>query len=426
MERERFLKVLDAQLAPALGCTDPVGLAYGAACARSYMNGDVLAVNAQISVNLIKNASAVCIPKTDGRCGIKLALALGVVGGDYHQGLEVLSSLTQEHLAKAEAMVEQGIIRTQLADNDKSLYMCVEIETTEGKAKIVIEDNYLNVTSVTVNGTIVKEVKVEEETEEEKISHDMSFLNMASIVGFANIASEEDLWKVNQAMEMNMAVSKAGMSGNYGMGAGASLGRHMAKGNIGIDWINDAIMRTVCAVDARMAGADLPVMSNTGSGNQGLTCTLPVTFVGKFWDKPHLEVLRAVAVSCLTAVHIKENFGILGAACGAIIAGAASSCGVVYLMGGGVPEMIQAIKTCLGDVAGLMCDGAKAGCAVKVATCVHTGLMAAMFSMDGRGIQSTDGIVGETEQQMIDNFVRVSREGMEKMDRVVLDIILNK
>ena len=426
MERDKFVKVLDAQLAPALGCTDPVGLAYGAACARSYVSGELLALRAQISVNLIKNAAAVCIPKTDGRCGISLALALGVIGGDHTKGLEVLSSLHHDQILEAEALAQSDVISSSLADNDKSLYLCVEIETTEGTAQVIIEDNYLNVTSVIVNGEVLVKADLEDEDEETKQSHDVSFLSIASILEFASQATEEELWKVKKAIEMNTAVSEAGMAGTYGMGSGAALGRMMQSGSMGSDWINDALMRTMCAVDTRMAGADIPVMSNTGSGNQGLTCTLPVASVAKYWEKSPLEVLRATAISCLMAVHIKENFGILGAVCGAVIAGAASSCGIVYLMGGGEREMLQAMKSMLGDVAGLMCDGAKAGCAVKVATCCHSGMLAAMLAMDHRGIQGTDGIVGETEQDMIDNFVRVSKDGMSKMDRVVLDIILNK
>ena len=166
MKRERFVKVLDAQLAPALGCTDPVGLAYGAACARSYVGGELLALRAQISVNLIKNAAAVCIPKTDGRCGISLALALGVIGGDHTKGLEVLSSLAHDQILEAEVLADTDLIKSSLADTEKSLYLCVEIETTEGTAKVIIEDNYLNVTSVTVNGAVIFEIHPEEATEE--------------------------------------------------------------------------------------------------------------------------------------------------------------------------------------------------------------------------------------------------------------------
>ena len=426
MKRERFVKVLDAQLAPALGCTDPVGLAYGAACARSYVGGELLALRAQISVNLIKNAAAVCIPKTDGRCGISLALALGVIGGDHTKGLEVLSSLTHDQILEAEALADTDLIKSSLADTEKSLYLCVEIETTEGTAKVIIEDNYLNVTSVTVNGAVIFESHPEEETEEEKQSHDLSFLSIASILDFAKDATEEELWKVNKAIEMNMAVAEAGKKGTYGIGSGAAFGRMMTSGQLGTDWMNHTLMHVMCAVDTRMAGADMAVMSNTGSGNQGLTCTIPVAALANYWDKTHLETLRATAISCLMAVHIKENFGILGAVCGAVIAAAASSCGMVYLMGGGENEMLQAIKSTLGDVSGLMCDGAKAGCAIKVATCTHSAMMSAALAMDNRGIQGTDGIVGETEKQMIDNFVRVSKDGMSKMDRVVLDIILNK
>ena len=426
MEKQKFINVLDAQLAPALGCTDPVGLAYGAACARSYVTGEVLSVTAQISVNLIKNAAAVCIPRTGGRCGIPLALALGIVGGDPSQGLEVLTGLKEEHIAQAEEMIAQKKISSSVADSDKTLYLCVEIKTTDGSARVTIEDNYLNVTSVTVNGQVVKSAGDGDGVSQHSQAEDVSFLSIRSILDFVAEATEEDLSKVARAIEMNTAVSEAGMSGQYGMGSGACLGRMMDGGSVGTDWVNDALMRTMCAVDTRMAGADMPVMSNTGSGNQGLTCTLPVASVARYWNKSRIEMLRAVAVSCLMAVHIKENFGILAAVCGSVIAGASTACGVVYLMGGGEEQMKQALKTSLGNVAGLMCDGAKAGCAVKVSSCVHSGLMAAALAMDGRGIQSTDGIVGETEQEMIDNFVRVSKEGMEKMDRVVLDIILNK
>jgi L-cysteine desulfidase len=340
--------------------------------------------------------------------------------------LEVLSSLNHEQILAAEALADTDVIRSSVAETNKSLYLCVEIETTEGTARVVIEDNYLNVTSVMVNGHTVFEAHPEDEDEDTKKSHDVSFLSIASILEFASVATEEELWKVEKAIGMNMAVSEAGMDGTYGIGSGASFGRMIASGCLGSDWINDALMRTMCAVDTRMAGADLAVMSNTGSGNQGLTCTVPVVSVARFWNKPHLEALRATAINCLMAVHIKENFGILGAVCGAVIAAAASSCGVVYLMGGGEKEMLQAIKSTLGDVSGLMCDGAKAGCAIKVATCIHSAMMSGAFAMDNRGIQGTDGIVGETERDMIDNFVRVSKEGMSKMDRVVLDIILNK
>lgn len=427
MERKKFIDVLDAQLIPALGCTDPVGLAYGAACARSYAPGEVLSVEAQISVNLIKNAAAVCIPKTGGRCGIPLALSLGIVGGNASKGMEVLADLTEKDLAAADDLVKKNVIHSTVADNDKTLYLCVEIKTTEAAAKVIIEDDYMNVTFVEVNGQVVSSAASQQDGKAAKSAKkDVSFLSIQSILEFASEATEEELWKVAKAVEMNTAVSEEGMGGKYGMGAGACLGRKMSEGSLGSDWINDALMRTMCAVDTRMAGADMAVMSNTGSGNQGLTCIVPVVSVARYWNKSEIEMLRAVTISCLMAVHIKENFGILAAVCGAVIAGASCACAVAYLMGGGEAEMRQAMKTSLGNVAGLMCDGAKAGCAMKVSSCVYSGLMSAVMAMDGRGIQATDGIVGETEQEMIDNFVRVSKEGMEKMDKVVLDIILNK
>lgn len=427
MEREKFIRILDQQLVPALGCTDPVGVAYGAACARSYISGKILSIEAELSVNIIKNASAVCIPRTEGRCGVGLALALGALGGNFFKGLEVLADLKPEHIGQAEEMLEEQRVSVRVADTEQTLYIRVILRTEEGQAEVVIEDSYLNVTSVRVNGSLVLVSGAAcEEDQGKEAEVDYEILSLSSILEFVSQADEEQLTRVGQAIDMNLAVSQAGQEKDYGMVSGRSIQRKMSEGFLSGDWINQALVKTMAAVDTRMAGADLPVMSNTGSGNQGLACTLPVICVANFWNKSRLEMMRAVAISCLTAVHIKEKLGVLSAVCGAVIAGAGTACGVVYLMGGDDGCMVRAMKTVLGDVSGMMCDGAKAGCAMKVATCTHAALLAAVLAMEGKGIEATDGIVGEEEQQMIDNFIQVSKDGMADMDRVVLDIILKK
>lgn len=439
MEKQKFIQILEEQLKPALGCTDPVGVAYGSACAKSYLTGEILSIEAWLSVNIIKNASAVCIPRTEGRCGIALALALGALGGRAQDGLEVLSQLTEEHLRQADAMIAQKKVSAHVADTEKTLYIRVKVCTEGGCAEVTIEDDYLHIASVTVDGQPVesdceKQVAQDRSLQDGVASQpaegmpkpDYSVLSIASILQFVKEAQEEDLERVAQAVEMNTAISQAGLMQGYGTAFGAALHGKISDGAVAGDWINNTIARTIAAVDARMAGADIPVMSNTGSGNQGLTCTLPVICVAQAWQKSRLETLRAVAVSCLMAIHIKEKLGVLSAVCGAVIAASGTACATVYLMGGAEAQMLSAMKTALGNVAGMMCDGAKAGCAMKVATCTHAGLLAALMAMEGRGIAATDGVVGESEQEMIDNFVRVSKEGMAKMDRVVLDIILNK
>jgi len=425
MEQNTFIKILKKEMIPALGCTDPAGVAYVAAYAKKYAKGRIQSIHAELSVNIIKNAAAVCIPRTGGKCGVGLAVALGVVGGNPDNGLKVLSGITQEDVINAEELIDKGLVSIRVSQNSKKLYMCITVTTEETKAAVTAEDSYTGITSVVVNNeTVYSKINNEGYDTKDVISYDV--LSLKSILEFADTVPIEELGIIEDAIRLNMAVAEEGFANDYGVSAGKSIKNYIETGKMSDDYANIAMMWTAAATDARMAGCDIPVISNTGSGNQGLASTIPVISIARKMGVSYEKTVRAVTISSLVTIYIKEKLGMLSAVCGAIIAGTGTSCGVVYLLGGDEDNMAAALQSTLGNVAGMLCDGAKAGCSLKVATCTNTGVMAALFAMDNNGIKGTDGIVGNGEKETIDNFIKVATDGMHKMDNVILDIILKK
>ncbi len=425
-----FLDILEKEMAPALGCTDPVGVAYAAACAKKYVKGKMVSIIGEISVNIIKNASAVCIPKTGGKCGIKLALALGAIGGNPDKGLEVLADINEADVDEAVNIVNSGIVQTKVSENPKKLYMKVTLQTDQDEASITIEDNYTNITSIKVNGKMVlfEESKEEQNNNSDDLRTELLYdkLSLSNILEFAQTVPIDQLKIIQTAIKMNMVVAEEGLANDYGVSVGRSIQSFVEKGRMDKGIVSEAMMWTAAATDARMAGCDIPVMSNTGSGNQGLASTIPVISIAKKMNVSYEKMVRAVAISSLVTIYIKNKLGALSAVCGAVIAGTGASCGVVYLLDGTVENMLAAMQTTFGDLAGMICDGAKAGCSLKVATCTNTGVFAALLSMENRNIKGTDGIVGYGEAETIDNFIKISTEGMELMDHAILEIILKK
>lgn len=424
MNQNEFVKILEKEMVPALGCTDPAGLAYAAAYAKNYARGKLISISGELSPNLIKNAAAVCIPGTGGKCGIALASAIGAVGGNAEMGLEVLAGITREKVREAEALLVNGKVGFKVSESPKKLYIKMTVSTEQDEVTIIIEDGYLGITSVEVNGEIIFRKTPEEYKEVEEIPYNI--LSLESILEFAEQVPLEKLEIIKRAVTMNMAIAEEGISKNYGVSVGKSIQNFVQEGKMTEDYVSTAMMWTAAATDARMAGCEIPVISNTGSGNQGLASTVPVISIARKMNADYEKMIRAVAISSLVTIYIKEKLGVLSAVCGAVIAGAGTSCGVVYLLGGGKDHMLAALQSTLGDVAGMLCDGAKAGCSLKVATCTNTGVMAAMMAMNNNGIKGTDGIVGYGEHQTIENFIKVATDGMNKMDHVILDIILKK
>jgi L-cysteine desulfidase len=423
-KEDGILQILEKEMAPALGCTDPAGIAYAASYARKYGKGDIQSIWMELSPNIIKNASAVCIPNTNGRCGVALAAALGAIGGLEENKLEVFSGITEEHLHDALDFIAKDKVGVKVAQGEGKLFIRLHLMTSHDQIEVVIRDSYTNVVELSVNQDSCfsshdgKSGSMLEET--------MPSLSLDSILSFAENISIEKLDVIRQAIDWNMAIAEEGLRNEYGISVGKKIQESMDNGILAEDLASLAMMRVAAATDARMAGLNLPVMSNTGSGNQGLASTVPVISVAERLGASPEEMVRGVTISSLVTIYIKNKLGELTAVCGATIAAAGTACGVVYLLGGREAAMLQALKSVLGNVAGMVCDGAKAGCSMKVSTCTQAALLSAMMAMAGKGIQGTDGIVDHEEGKTIDNFIRMATEGMGNMDQILLDIILDK
>lgn len=419
-----FTEILEHELVPALGCTDPAGVAYASAYARQYLRGDLVKVHGEISVNVIKNAAAVRIPRSGGKYGIAMALALGALAGNPDSSLEVFSELLPTDVELAETMVSNGGVTYSIADVPEKLFISVTVTTMEGTASIVIRNQYSNVVDLVVNG--IKVLHKADAPGESDTDLSYEKLSLANIISYAENAPMERLSMIEEAIRINMAIAKEGLSKEYGISAGKSIKKYIENGSMGSGLVGTAMMWVAAATDARMAGCDMPVISNTGSGNQGLASTVPVVSVALTLQSTYQTMVRAVAISSLVTIYLKSRLGALSAVCGAVIAGAGTGCGTVYLLGGRREQMLITLNSTLGDIAGMLCDGAKAGCAMKSATCINTGIVSALMAMDQKGIEGSDGIVDYVEEKTIDNFVRIAKDGMGNLDQVILDIILKK
>lgn len=425
MDKKQFLDVLSEELVVALGCTEPIAVAYAGALAKQNLReSNITAVQVYASGNVLKNAMAVAIPGTQS-CGVAMAVALGIVAGDADKNLEVLSGLTAEDIAKAETMVEQGMITVNVADTSKKLYIEVCIQTPESSAKVIVADEHTRVALVEADGQIVRtgNHEVLEGSSEEEAR---SFLNIDSIWEFIHMVDIEDLGIVKQSIELNRRISDDGLQNSYGLEVGKTIKTYVSKGIFGDDFATHAMALTAAASDARMAGSSLPVMSNSGSGNQGISATMPVVAVGERLQASQEKIILATTLSHLITIYIKSKFGRLSALCGATVSGTGASCGITYLLGGGKSEVRKAIQNMLGNVTGMLCDGAKAGCAMKVSTCTNAAVQSAFMAIHGFGIQETEGIIEKDAAYSIDNLCRIGNEGSMEADRIILEIMLNK
>ncbi len=425
MEKTKFFDILHRELVMALGCTEPVAIAYAAALAGKQLTSKSASrIRVLASSNVIKNAMAVSIPGTGG-CGINLAAALGVLAHNTDRSLELLTGLTKEDIENAKAMIQEGIVTVEIANSPKKLYIEVIVETPESYARVVMEDTHTNVVLIEVDRRIIKDNQVcstalLDETE------DMKFLTLDSIWEFACFIDVKELDIIDKSIEMNRKIGMEGLKNPYGLQVGRIMKLNIDAGLLSDDTPTYAVALTAAGSDARMAGCAMPVMSNSGSGNQGISATLPVV---AFAERLHLgkeKMLRAVALSHLITINIKLKFGRLSALCGATISAIGASCGITYLLGGGIEEIKSSIQNMLGNVTGMLCDGAKPGCALKIATCTSAAVQSALIAMRGVAIQSTDGIIENDPEQTIENLCRLGNQGTVEADKIILDIMLKK
>lgn len=447
MDKNRVAEIIELihkEVKPALGCTEPVAVAL--AVARSCeeiaaLKAKFTSIEVEVSANILKNGMGVGIPGT-GMIGLHIASALGATCGKSCYGLEVLKDLNDASIAAAKELTDKKVVKILLSDTPIKLYIKASVRGTdengtEHTASTTIKDNHDSIVSVIVDGVeksvLLGSVYVNSDTGEEP--HEKTTLDyhltVKEIYRFATEAPYNDIKFILDSVTLNKALAMEGLSKNYGLRVGRTIADKTKKDIFGDSLLNHAMAYTAAASDARMAGCTLPAMSNSGSGNQGITVTVPVIAVAEKMKIDGKEVsdeklARALCISHLTAIHIKGYLGKLSALCGCVIASTGSSCGIVYLCGGGYEQICSAIKNMIGNITGMVCDGAKVGCALKVASGVSSSIQSATLALDGICISSHDGIIEDDIEKTIKNLGEIGSVGMQKTDRMILDIMVCK
>ncbi|WP_147819798.1 serine dehydratase subunit alpha family protein [Salidesulfovibrio onnuriiensis] len=416
-----FIALLNREVVPALGCTEPITVALAAARAAEALGRTPETLDVKVSGNLLKNGMGVGVPGT-GMTGLDIAAAVGALGGKADLSLEVLRDLTQEQVAAAKDMLSEKRVQVGLAETEELLYAEVTALAGADSARCVIAREHTAVVRVERNGMETFSAPLPGESGEEEAWP----LSMEKIHDFAVNAPYEKLSFILEAARLNEAIAAEGMSHDWGLRVGKSMDEDIQQGLRADDIASFAIRMAAAASDARMDGIMLPVMSNSGSGNQGITATIPVVAFARRLKADDESLVRALIMSHLTAIHLKHHLGRLSALCGAILAATGSSCGMVMLMGGGFKEICFAIRNMVGNIAGMICDGAKNSCALKVASAVEAAVHAAFLAKRGTAVSGREGIVSDDIEACVRNLGRLGACGMVQTDQVILDIMVHK
>ena len=443
MTDEEIIALIKQEVKPALGCTEPIAVALAVAkaaeiisencpCCGSWRMKADFKLDVAVSGNILKNGMGVGIPGT-GMVGLPVAAALGAVCGNSSLGLEVLKGLTPEAVARAKELVAKGFVHISVADTERLLYVKATVtvdDNTVASAEVdphayaVIEDDHDRIVETSFADKILmsSESAAGLPAEASESPYD---LTVQSIWNFAREAPYEDIAFILEDRTLNLALAEEGLRGNYGLQVGKAI-RENQKEVFGDDFMSYAMGMTAAASDARMAGSTLPAMSNSGSGNQGITVSMPVIAYALKYKVDDEKLARALILSNLVAIHIKHFLGKLSALCGCVVASTGSACGIVYLEGGGYEQVCAAIKNMAGNITGMVCDGAKVGCAMKVASGVSCAVQSAVLALRGTCIPSTDGIIEDDVEKTIRNIGTIGSAGMKATDRMILDIMLCK
>ena len=428
-------EILRLEVAPALGCTEPVAIALGAAAAASLLPDDQIeTIEIRVDPNIYKNGVAVAIPGTPGLCGLDLAAAIGALGGDPLQGLEVLGPVDDAVVAGAVDVVKNGQVTVDLLSDRKGIYIQTTVKSPAGSAESIIEVMHDNITSLKRDGRPVDQSpllsggkKEDGKGDVQALESWLKNLRLDQLLDLVDTLDEDDLQFLEEGVQYNLRLAEHGLKNVCGLGIGRTLERLARQRMLARDMVLAARILTSAASDARMAGVKLPAMSSAGSGNHGLTATLPIHAIKDFVDCEPEAVLKAVGLSHIITAYIKSFTGRLSAVCGcSVAAGAGATAGITYLLGGSIHHIAGAIKNLTEDLAGVICDGAKAGCSLKLATAAGTAVQAALFSLQGVEVQPTDGIVGVSPEQTMQNIGTLSTQGMIETDRTILKIMLEK
>lgn len=422
-ERQQIIALVKCEVIPAIGCTEPVAVALCVAKAAEVLGKRPEKITVLLSANILKNAMGVGIPGT-GMIGLPIAVALGALIGKSEYQLEVLKDSTPEAVQQGKQFIDEKRIHITLKENiEEKLYIEVCCEAGEDKATAIIAGGHTTFIYIARNNDVLlKKQAATVAAEEEKTLE----LTLRKVYDFAMTAPLDEISFILETARLNKAAAERSFEGNYGHGLGKILRGTYEHKIMGDSVFSHILSYTSGACDARMAGAMIPVMSNSGSGNQGISATLPVLVYAEENGNSEEELIRALMLSHLTVIYIKQSLGRLSALCGCVVAATGSSCGITWLMGGTYEQVAFAVQNMIANLTGMICDGAKPSCALKVTTGVSTAVLSAIMAMENRCVTSVEGIIDEDVDQSIRNLTRIGSKGMNETDKLVLEIMTSK
>ena len=419
-----LIQIVERDVVPALGCTEPISLALAAATAAKYLGKTPERIEAKVSPNLMKNGLGVAVPGT-GMVGLPIAAAIGALGGNPDGGLEVLKHITPEQVIAAKSMLEQKLVSVDIHQTEHILYSESTLFADNDYVKVAIQDQHTNVILIEKNGEILFQ-KVEDECANCDPYEIFKQISAREIFEFSNVVELEKIRFISQAAELNRALSDEGLRENYGLHIGRTLRKQVGSGLISDDLLSKIMIETTAASDARMGGATLPAMSNSGSGNQGIAATMPVVVVADYLKVSEEKRIRALFLSHLIAIYIHSKLPKLSALCAVTTASMGSCAGIAYLLTGKFETASMGICSMIGDISGIICDGAANSCAMKVSTSVASGYKSVLMAMDETHVTGNEGIVEHDLDRTIDNLCAIASKSMQHIDRQVIEIMVNK
>lgn len=425
IEKERIIKLIHREVIPAIGCTEPIAVALASAKAAEILGQAPETIEVFLSANILKNAMGVGIPGT-GMVGLPIAIALGALIGKSAYGLEVLKDLTPEGLERGKALVENRAISIHLKEQVDKLYIEVVCRAGNSRATAVISHEHTRFVYLEKDGAVFMNALANPGGEANGEEEEDLRLSFSMVYDFAMNMPLDEIRFIMETARLNEAAAKASMKGNYGHTVSKTVAGDFGRKYLGDSPYTHMLAMTSAACDARMDGAMIPVMSNSGSGNQGIAATLPVLSFAEDIHCSEEQLIRALMLSHLMVIYIKQSLGRLSALCGCVVAATGASCAITYLMGGSKTQISYAIKNMIGNITGMICDGAKPSCAMKVSSGVSTAMLSALMAMENKVVTPMEGIIDEDVDRSIINLTSIGSKGMEATDKLVLDIMTHK
>ncbi|MBR5297994.1 MAG: serine dehydratase subunit alpha family protein [Parabacteroides sp.] len=420
----QIIQLINQEVIPAIGCTEPIAVALASAKAAEVLGQKPEKIEVFLSANILKNAMGVGIPGT-GMVGLPIAIALGALIGKSDYGLEVLRDLTPEAVQEGKLMIEGKSIHIALKENVDKLYIEICSYAGNDTSRVIICREHTNIAYVEKNNSVWVDLRKDDSVQ--YIIQDSTLeLSFSLVYEFAMEMPLDEIRFILKTADMNRRAAEESVKGNYGHTVSKTVTGEYGRKYMGDSSFTRMLAMTAAACDARMDGAMIPVMSNSGSGNQGIAATLPVVSFAEDIKCSEEQLIRSLMLSHLMVIYIKQSLGRLAALCGCVVAATGASCGITYLMGGNKKQISYAIKNMIGNLTGMICDGAKPSCAMKVSSGVSTAMLSALMAMENKVVTSVEGIIDEDVDRSIRNLTSVGSVGMEATDRMVLDIMTGK